>query len=109
MGQQLCRLTSAFASINIRTHSVSLFKTATNIKVDNSQARYPTLSDDVAIAIIKLIESDGWYLITTKGSHRQFKHPIKQGRVTIAGKPSDDIAPGTQNSILKQAQLKNME
>jgi predicted RNA binding protein YcfA (HicA-like mRNA interferase family) len=55
--------------------------------------------------IIKLIESDGWYLVTTKGSHRQYKHPIKAGRVTVAGKPSDDIAPGTENSILKQAQL----
>ena len=55
--------------------------------------------------IIKLLESDGWYLVTTKGSHRQYKHPIKSGRVTVAGKPSDDIAPGTEKSILKQAQL----
>ncbi|HOO70146.1 MAG TPA: type II toxin-antitoxin system HicA family toxin [Spirochaetota bacterium] len=55
--------------------------------------------------IIRLIEADGWYLIVTKGSHRQYKHPVKSGRVTIAGKPSDDIAPGTENSILKQAQL----
>jgi len=55
--------------------------------------------------IIKLIESDGWYLVATKGSHRQYKHPIKAGRVTVAGKPSDEIAPGTENSILKQAQL----
>ena len=56
--------------------------------------------------VIKLIESDGWYLVNTKGSHRQYKHPVKPGRVTIAGKSSDDIAPGTENSILKQAQLK---
>jgi len=55
--------------------------------------------------IIKLIESDGWYLVATKGSHRQYKHPIKAGRVTVAGKLSDDIAHGTENSILKQAQL----
>jgi predicted RNA binding protein YcfA (HicA-like mRNA interferase family) len=41
-----------------------------------------------------------------KGSHRQFKHPIKLGRVTVAGKPSDDLAPGTLNSILKQSGLK---
>jgi predicted RNA binding protein YcfA (HicA-like mRNA interferase family) len=41
-----------------------------------------------------------------KGSHRQFKHPAKRGRVTVAGKPSDDLAPGTLNSIFKQAQLK---
>ena len=42
----------------------------------------------------------------TRGSHRQFKHPTKSGLVTIAGKPSDDLAPGTLNSIFKQAQLK---
>ena len=55
---------------------------------------------------IKLIEGDGWYLVATKGSHRQYKHPEKTGRVTIAGNPSHDLAPGTWNSILKQAQLK---
>jgi predicted RNA binding protein YcfA (HicA-like mRNA interferase family) len=55
---------------------------------------------------IELILNDGWYEVTTKGSHRQFKHPIKKGRVTIAGKPSQDLAPGTFNSILKQAGLK---
>ncbi len=55
---------------------------------------------------IKLIEADGWQEVTTKGSHRQFKHPTKAGRVTIAGQPSDDLAPGTYNSILKQAGLK---
>ena len=55
---------------------------------------------------IKLIEADGWREVTTKGSHRQFKHPTKAGRVTIAGQPSDDLAPGTYNSILKQAALK---
>jgi predicted RNA binding protein YcfA (HicA-like mRNA interferase family) len=55
---------------------------------------------------IRLIESDGWFLIATRGSHRQYKHPTKLGRVTIAGKPSDDLAPGTLNSILKQAGLK---
>lgn len=55
--------------------------------------------------VIKLIEDDGWYLITTKGSHRQYKHPTKQGRVTIAGHPNDDLAPGTLNSVFKQAQI----
>jgi predicted RNA binding protein YcfA (HicA-like mRNA interferase family) len=53
--------------------------------------------------IIKLIEADGWYLVTTRGSHRQFKHPTKPGRVTIAGKPSADLSVGTERSILKQA------
>jgi predicted RNA binding protein YcfA (HicA-like mRNA interferase family) len=55
---------------------------------------------------IKLIEADGWHEVSTKGSHRQFKHPTKPGRVTVAGPPSDDLAPGTYNSILKQAGLK---
>jgi len=55
---------------------------------------------------IKLIETDGWFLVTTRGSHRQYKHPRKPGRVTIAGKLSDDLAPGTLNSILKQAGLR---
>ena len=55
--------------------------------------------------VIRLIEKDGWYLVATKGSHRQFKHPEKSGRVTIAGHPSDELAPGTLNSVLKQAQL----
>jgi predicted RNA binding protein YcfA (HicA-like mRNA interferase family) len=59
--------------------------------------------------IIKLIESDGWFRVATKGSHRQYKHHIKPGRVTIAGNPNHDIAPGTLNSILKQAQLKRTE
>jgi predicted RNA binding protein YcfA (HicA-like mRNA interferase family) len=55
--------------------------------------------------VIKLIEEDGWYLVVTKGSHRQYKHPVKPGRVTIAGHPSDDLAPGTLNSVLKQARV----
>jgi predicted RNA binding protein YcfA (HicA-like mRNA interferase family) len=55
---------------------------------------------------IKLVEDDGWFPVATRGSHRQFRHPVKAGRVTIAGKPSDDFAPGTLNSILKQAGLK---
>ena len=56
--------------------------------------------------ILRLLNDDGWYLVATRGSHRQFKHPSKAGRVTIAGKPSDDLAPGTLNSILKQSGLK---
>ena len=53
-----------------------------------------------------MIETDGWYLVATRGSHRQYKHPIKSGRVTIAGSPNHDVAQGTLNSILKQAKLK---
>jgi predicted RNA binding protein YcfA (HicA-like mRNA interferase family) len=56
--------------------------------------------------VLRLLQQDGWHLIATRGSHRQFKHPNKPGRVTVPGKPSDDLAPGTQNSILKQAGLK---
>ena len=55
--------------------------------------------------IIKLLEQDGWYLVTTKGSHRQFKHPDKRGRVTIAGQRNHDVSPGTLASITKQAGL----
>ena len=56
--------------------------------------------------IIRLIEEDGWFLARTRGSHRQFKHPTKKGLATVAGHPHDDVAPGTRNSILKQAGLK---
>jgi predicted RNA binding protein YcfA (HicA-like mRNA interferase family) len=56
--------------------------------------------------VIRLLEADGWFLVATRGSHRQYKHSAKPGRVTVAGKPSDDVAPGTLNSILKQAGLK---
>jgi len=59
--------------------------------------------------VVRLIEQDGWFLVAMRGSHRQYKHPIKLGRVTVAGKPSDDMAPGTLNSVLKQAQLKGQK
>lgn len=58
--------------------------------------------------MLKIIEKDGWYLVAQKGSHRQYKHLTKKGRVTLAGKPSDDVAKGTANSIFKQAQLKEI-
>ncbi|MGH2889964.1 MAG: type II toxin-antitoxin system HicA family toxin [Solirubrobacteraceae bacterium] len=57
-------------------------------------------------AIIKLIEDDGWHQVATRGSHRQYRHPTKPGRVTVAGKLSDDLHPKTQASILAQARLK---
>jgi predicted RNA binding protein YcfA (HicA-like mRNA interferase family) len=56
--------------------------------------------------VLKLLEDDGWYLVRTRGSHRQYKHPTKAGLVTLAGKTGDDLAPGTLNSIFKQAGLK---
>lgn len=55
---------------------------------------------------IKLLETDGWFLVDTVGSHRQFKHPTKLGKVTVAGKLSDDVRKGTLASILRQAGLK---
>lgn len=57
--------------------------------------------------IIKLIEGEGWVHVRTRGSHRQYKHPTKPGLVTIAGSPNSELAPGTENSILKQAGLKS--
>jgi predicted RNA binding protein YcfA (HicA-like mRNA interferase family) len=56
--------------------------------------------------IIGMIEADGWRQVRQRGSHRQFKHPTKPGLVTIAGKPGDDLAAGTLNSVLKQAGLR---
>ena len=56
--------------------------------------------------IIRLIEDDGWTLVRTKGSHRQFRHPEKTGVVTIAGHDSKDLPPGTLGSVLKQAGLR---
>ena len=56
--------------------------------------------------VLRLLHDDGWYLVATRGSHRQYKHPSKLGRVTVPGKPNDDLAPGTLNSILKQAGFK---
>ena len=53
--------------------------------------------------VLRKLLNDRWYLHATRGSHRQYKHPSKKGRVTVSGKPSDDLAPGTVNSIYKQA------
>lgn len=54
---------------------------------------------------IKLVEADGWRLVKTRGSHRQFKHPTKPGKVTIAGHPSMELEHKTLKSILEQAGL----
>jgi predicted RNA binding protein YcfA (HicA-like mRNA interferase family) len=61
---------------------------------------------DVKVRDVTRIEKDGWFHVRTRGSHRPFKHPVKMGLVTIAGKLGDELAPGTLNSILKQAGLK---
>jgi predicted RNA binding protein YcfA (HicA-like mRNA interferase family) len=53
--------------------------------------------------VIQRLEQQGWRLVVTRGSHRQFKHPVLPGRVTVAGKLSDDLAPGTLRSIARQS------
>jgi predicted RNA binding protein YcfA (HicA-like mRNA interferase family) len=56
--------------------------------------------------VLRRLEDEGWRIVAIRGSHRQLKHPEKTGRVTVAGKLSDDVALGTLQSILKQAGLK---
>jgi len=55
--------------------------------------------------VIRMLEQDGWRQVAQRGSHRQFRHPVKQGRVTVAGNPGHELAPGTLGSILRQAGL----
>jgi predicted RNA binding protein YcfA (HicA-like mRNA interferase family) len=55
--------------------------------------------------VIKRIEADGWYLVTTKGDHRQFKHAVKKGRVTMSGHLGKEMPIGTMASVFKQAQI----
>jgi predicted RNA binding protein YcfA (HicA-like mRNA interferase family) len=55
--------------------------------------------------ILRLLKADGCYRVKARSGHRQFKHPTKPGRVTVSGKPSNDLPPGTLSSILKQAGL----
>lgn len=81
---------------------------ATNLARENEfdarRAEYPC---PVKVnEVLRLLQDNGWYVATTRGSHRQYKHASKSGRVTVPGKPSDEVAPGTLNSILKQAGLK---
>jgi predicted RNA binding protein YcfA (HicA-like mRNA interferase family) len=59
--------------------------------------------------VIRLLEADGWRLVVTEGSHRQYKHPTKSGRVTVSGHPGDDIPKGTLSSVMHQAGLKGMK
>jgi predicted RNA binding protein YcfA (HicA-like mRNA interferase family) len=56
--------------------------------------------------MIDIVEADGWYLVRTAGSHRQYHHPIKRGTVTIPGKPSDVLRPKMVRSILRQAEIR---
>ena len=56
--------------------------------------------------LVVLLEADGWFLVRTKGSDRQFHHPSKRGPVTGAGKPAIELPPGTLASVLRQAGLR---
>ncbi len=67
--------------------------------------RWDTMPGMKVKEFISLLERDGWIQVRQKGSHRQFRHPTKPGTVTVAGKPSADIPPGTLASALKQAGL----
>ena len=53
--------------------------------------------------VLKRLKADGWYLVKIRGDHRQFKHPTKIGKVTVAGKPSEEVKKGTLSSIFRQA------
>jgi predicted RNA binding protein YcfA (HicA-like mRNA interferase family) len=55
--------------------------------------------------VIRLLTTDGWEQVSQKGSHRQFKHATKGGKVTVPGKLSDDVPIGTRKSIFRQAGL----
>ena len=55
--------------------------------------------------ILKKLRADGWVIVRQKGSHRQLQHPTKPGTVTVPGKPSADLDPKTEASILRQSQL----
>jgi predicted RNA binding protein YcfA (HicA-like mRNA interferase family) len=57
--------------------------------------------------VLRLLTDDGWVQVAQKGSHRQFKHSLKPGKVTVPGKMSDDLPPGTLKSILRQAGLES--
>ncbi len=76
------------------------------MRLNAGLAQPPRTLRRVSTGRIRLLEDDGWFLVATRGSHRQYKHAMIPGRVTVAGKPSDDVAPGMLNRVLKQAGLK---
>ena len=57
--------------------------------------------------LVHILERDGWTLVAQKGSHRQFKHPVKPGKVAVPGSLSDELPIGTYKSILRQAELED--
>jgi predicted RNA binding protein YcfA (HicA-like mRNA interferase family) len=75
--------------------------------LDRPQTEYDSKTMPTKVKeLITLLENDGWLCVRQKGSHRQYHHASKPGTVTVAGKPSIEVPPGTLNSILKQAGLK---
>ena len=72
-----------------------------------SDARYDLGSMPTKVReLLAELQADGWFQVRQSGSHRQFRHPSKPGTVTVAGKPSVEVPPGTLNSIRKQTGLK---
>ena len=57
--------------------------------------------------VLKRLDGDGWVVVRTRGDHRQLKHPVKAGTVTVAGHPGDDVHPKTLASIWRQARLED--
>lgn len=53
--------------------------------------------------VLKMMKNDGWQLVNQEGSHRQFIHPTKKGKVTVNAKPSDTLTQEILHSIWKQA------
>jgi predicted RNA binding protein YcfA (HicA-like mRNA interferase family) len=87
----------ASAASNVATSGVSLCQVGHSCEL--TVLPHPNYVCFVKVRdILRLIEQDGWYLVRTRGSHRQYKHPSKPGLVTVPGKPGDDFAPGTLNS-----------
>jgi predicted RNA binding protein YcfA (HicA-like mRNA interferase family) len=57
--------------------------------------------------LVRLLEEDGWQLVGRRGSHQQYRHPTKPGKVTVAGKPGADVPKGTAANILRQARMRS--
>jgi predicted RNA binding protein YcfA (HicA-like mRNA interferase family) len=92
----------AFWKAERRAHEAYAVQAAANERTEYDSASMPTKVQE----LIARLEADGWYQVRQKGSHRQYHHKVKAGTVTVAGKPSIEVPPGTLNSILKQAGLK---
>lgn len=92
----------AFWKAERRAHVAHASQEATSDRAEYDAGHMPTKVQE----LIARLEADGWYQVRQKGSHRQFHHASRPGTVTVAGKPSVEIPPGTLNSILKQAGLK---